>query len=299
MGDLLKGWEGFAWHGRASGKMPRQFPCPEWQGDEPLTGKTILLHDEQGLGDTLQFCRYVKLVADRGAKVILGVQPPLVNLLAHLEGAAMVKGWGDALPPFDVHASLVSLPRAFKTDLASIPAPVCYLHSTPAARAAWEAKLGARSKPRIGLVWSGATDHTNDANRSIPLQVFANALPPGCEYVCLQKEVRDADSAVLRARSDITYFGDDLKDFTDTAALCDLMDIVVSVDTSVAHLAGAMGRPLWLLLPFNADWRWLLERTDSPWYPTARLFRQTAFGKWDDVLGRVRAALAQKCDGRE
>lgn len=290
MGSYAQGWEKYEWRWRVKGKVARSFPRPMWQGED-LQGKTILLHDEQGLGDTLQFCRYATVVAGLGAHVILGVQKPLVPLLSGLEGVSHVAGWGDAVPAFDFHCPLLSLPRALKTDAASIPASPRYLASTPRKLAEWSAVLGAKTKPRIGLTWSGSTVEFDLLRRSLPLAALTKILSPEFEYISLQKEIKESDRAVLDSRVDIRHFGDRLKDFSDTAALCDLMDLVISIDTSVAHLAGATGRPLWLLLPFNPDWRWLLEREDSPWYPSARLFRQSLRGDWDGVLARVQDAL--------
>jgi ADP-heptose:LPS heptosyltransferase len=200
---------------------------------------------------------------------------------------------GSALPPFDFHCPLLSLPLAFKTDANTIPSFKSYIGSIPGKVADWRAKLGERTKPRVGLAWRGSAMHKNDRNRSIALGDLVNQLPRQFQYVSLQKEISDADEEILGARRDILHFGEQLDDFTDTAALCELMDVVVSVDTSVAHLAGAMGRPVWILLPFIPDWRWLLGREDSAWYPSARLFRQEKIGDWAGVLDKVRTALPQ------
>ncbi len=289
MGHFEPGWAGYEWRWKreelAAGSL-RPFTQPLWLGRQPLAGQTMLLHAEQGLGDTLQFCRYAALVEARGARVILEVQKPLVRLLQGLDGVAQVVARGSALPPFDLHCPLLSLPLAFGTTLADMPPPA-RLAADPDKRARWAARLGARRGSRIGLAWSGSTTHDNDINRSIALADLLRHLPAGPQYVSLQKEVRAADRAALEARPDILHVGEDLEDFTDTAALCELMDGVVSVDTSVAHLAGTLGRRLWLLLPFNPDWRWMLERTDSPWYPGARLCRQPAIGDWDSVLSSL------------
>ncbi|MDP3310931.1 MAG: tetratricopeptide repeat protein, partial [Polaromonas sp.] len=289
VGHFERGWQAYEWRWKREALAPgllRSFPQPLWLGTESLEGKTILLHAEQGLGDTLQFSRYARLVAQRGARVILEVQPPLLRLLTGLDGVAQVLAQGSESPPFDCHCPLLSLPLAFKTTLSTMPPPLA-IEKNPDSMARWAARLGTGQRPRIGLVWSGNPGHNNDLHRSIALADLLGHLPSGPQYVSLQKDVRATDRATLEARSDILHVGDDLEDFTDTAALCELMDGVVSVDTSVAHLAGTLGRKLWLLLPFNPDWRWMLERTDSPWYPGAVLCRQPAIGDWDSVLSRL------------
>ncbi|MEQ1935217.1 MAG: hypothetical protein ABL962_15255, partial [Fimbriimonadaceae bacterium] len=264
-----------------------------WLGNAPLEGKTILLHSEQGYGDTLHFCRYAKLVAALGARVILEVQPTLLPLLANLEGTHQVIPKGDALPHFDYHCPLLSLPLAFKTDLETIPADIPYVFSDTTHAAMWRDKLGKKTRLRVGLVWSGSPAQANDHNRSIALAQLLPLLHEGVEWISLQQDVRASDAGLLSQRTDIRQFGDQLKDFADTAALVESMDIVVTVCTSVAHLAGAMGKPTWVLLCFNADWRWLLDRADSPWYPTARLFRQPAIGDWTTVISSVSKELAK------
>ncbi len=296
--DLLKtgnfqlGWIEYEWRWVDKGvNISRRFPHPLWTGAEQLQGKTILLHSEQGLGDTLQFCRYVKLVSDLGARVILEVQEPLMCVLASLEGVQQLVARGNALPPFDYHCPLLSLPLAFKTCLETIPSAQGYLTSLPSKRAQWEGRLGKKTHPRVGIVWSGSAAHKNDHNRSILLADLIRSLPPGIRYVSLQKEVREADQRTLDLHPGILDLGREITDFGDTAALCQLMDVVVSVDTSVAHLAGALGKKVWILLPFNPDWRWLIDGNDSPWYGLAKLYRQETRGDWKDPFQRVRADL--------
>jgi hypothetical protein len=267
-----------------------------WLGQQDLAGKTILLYAEQGLGDTLQFVRYVPLVAARGARVILEVQKPLLKLMQTLAGGAQVLAKGDPLPDFDFHCPLLSLPLAFKTTLATIPAPGAYLSSDPAREQEWRAMLGPARGPRVGLAWSGNPAHKNDHNRSIAFDKFAEMLTPACEFVSLQKEHREADARLLAA-SAVRDLSAQLADFTDTAALCAAMDVVVAVDTSIAHLAGALGKQVWVLLPEASDWRWLVERSDSPWYAGARLYRQQLGEDWSAVLARVRADLEALADG--
>jgi tetratricopeptide (TPR) repeat protein len=292
-GDFQSGWRKYEWRwGEKDLKETRRsFAQPLWLGKEPLKGKTILLHSEQGLGDTIQFCRYAKLVNDLGARVVLEVQPPLVSLLTSLEGVAELVARGSALPAFDYHCPLLSLPLAFRTNLDNIPATSSYLDASPTKVTQWTTRLGEKTKPRVGLVWSGSTGHKNDRNRSIPLGELLNHLPNDFQYISIQKELRDADKGTLEKRPDVLHFGEELKDFTDTAALCGLVDVVLSVDTSVAHLAGALGKSVWILLPFNPDWRWLLDRNDSPWYPSVRLFRQSQYDDWGSVISTIGETL--------
>jgi tetratricopeptide (TPR) repeat protein len=292
-GDFGRGWAKYEWRWK-SGSLAlrkRDFAQPLWLGEEAIDGKTVLLHGEQGFGDAIQFCRYVPLVAARGARVIVEVAGPLQELVSGLSGATQVISRGDPLPDFDYQCPLLSLPLAFGTRLETIPSPTPYLHAPAQASEAWQARLGPKTRPRIGLVWSGNATHKNDQNRSIGLLFLSPLLDTGATFVSLQKDVRDADAAVLREREDILHFGDALRDFSDTAALISNLDLVISVDTSVAHLAGALGKPVWVLLTCVPDWRWLLERNDSPWYPTARLFRQDDARTWDGVIACVREAL--------
>jgi tetratricopeptide (TPR) repeat protein len=299
MGDFERGWEGFEWRWKSAAisNTQRRFDAPQWTGAQPLAGKTLLVHAEQGLGDTIQFCRYAKTLAAQGAKVLLRVQPPLVPLLQGLAGVERLLVPGEPPPRFDVHCPLLSLPLALGTSLQSIPEGGAYLQASGphfAERlAAWQARLGARDKPRIGLVWSGNAHHKNDRNRSIALGTLARMVSTKARFVALQNEAREADAAVLAQRGDIAWFGAELVDFAETAALVAQLDLVISVDTSVAHLAAAMGKPVWLLLPVNPDWRWLLEREDSPWYDSMRLFRQTRRGDWSDVVERVAREIAR------
>lgn len=292
IGSFALGWKKYEWRWEDSARaFKRNFPHPLWLGEESLQGKTILLHSEQGLGDTLQFCRYAKLVSDLGARVILEVQEPLVGLLADHDGVTALVARGRALPAFDYHCPLLSLPLAFQTHLGNMPASTAYLVAPSAQVANWRARLREKKKPRVGLVWSGYAGHHNDQSRSFLLRDLLPHLPTGMQYISLQKEPRDTDRETLEQRPDILRLGEETKDFTDTAALCELVDIVVSADTSVAHLAGALGKPVWILLPFNADWRWLVGRDDSPWYASARLYRQEQFGDWSGPFRKVGASL--------
>jgi tetratricopeptide (TPR) repeat protein len=289
-GDLEPGWEEYEWRWRTSATAPwrRDFVQPLWLGEQPLEGRTILLHDEQGFGDAIQFVRYLPLVAARAAKVILEVQPPLKALLSGVEGASLVLGRGEELPEFDYRCPLVSLPLAFKTRLDTIPATVPYLSASEDRVIKWKQRLPASRTRRIGIAWAGNPAFNGDRSRSIGLPRFSPLLSvAGVEFYSIQRELREGDRDILNSHPHVVHLGDTITDFDDTAAIISLLDLVISSDTSVVHLAGAMGRPLWILLQYVADWRWLLDRGDSPWYPTARLFRQPEMGDWESVVARV------------
>ncbi len=293
-GRLAEGWVEYEWRWQTDQQREHQrgFSQPLWLGREPLRGKTLLVYAEQGLGDSLQFCRFVPQLADLGAQVVLEAPQQLLALLGSLGGSQRLLRHGDPLPPFDFHCPLLSLPLALgisEADLAATAAP--YLQPDPARTAHWREWMRERPDVRTGLVWSGSTGHSNDHNRSLPLEDFMAALPAGMQFVCLQKEVRTADQPLLDACPNILQVSAQLNDFSDTAALVAGLDLVISVDTSVAHLAAAMGKPVWLLLPFVPDWRWMLDRTDSPWYPSMRLYRQPGPGQWAPVLDRLHQDL--------
>jgi tetratricopeptide (TPR) repeat protein len=293
-GDFATGWQNYEcrWHTRNLRRAVRNLPQPLWRG-EPLGGARILLHAEQGMGDTMQFARYVPLVAARNATVILEVQPELLALFAGMKGAWQVIGRGDSLPEFAWHSPLLSLPRAFGTELATIPANIPYLRSNPSAVQEWSQHLQGDGL-RVGLVWSGNPLHVRDPQRSVPLdQLRALLAVNGTTFYSLQKGSAASQLLALPIETNLIDLGPRLEDFADTAAaLCNL-DLVISVDTAVAHLAGALGKPVWVLLTHAPDWRWLLDRDDSPWYPTARLFRQPAPGDWRSVIDRVANELQQ------
>jgi hypothetical protein len=220
------------------------------------------------------------------------VQPALVALMSRLEGVSSVVGRGDALPAYDVYCPAGSLPLALRTEVSSIPANVPYLAAQEERVSAWRERIGHLPSPRIAVAWSGSADHANDRNRSIAFARLAPLLAGG-SIISVQRELRDGDAEALARLPNVTHVGDALSDFDDTAAVMALADLVIGVDTSVVHLAGAMGRPVWVLLPFQPDWRWLLDRDDSPWYPTARLFRQPKPGDWESVIAQVRDALVK------
>jgi tetratricopeptide (TPR) repeat protein len=291
LGEYAQGWPEYEWRWGTPDLAPirRNLRRPQWYGDQPLAGRTILLHAEQGFGDMLQFARYVPLVAERGANVILEAPQALFPLLQTLAGVSQLICRGDKLPAYDLHCPLLSLPLAFRTEIATIPAAVPYL-SAPAERIEkWKRRLTGTGR-RVGLAWSG---RPYPRNRSVPFADLAPLLSlPDTTFVSLQQELSEEEQAQLALRPNILHFGEELADFADTAAVISELDLVVSIDTSIAHLAGAMGKPLLLLLLYSADFRWLTERQDNPWYPTARLFRQSIVGAWGDVVERVRAALS-------
>jgi tetratricopeptide (TPR) repeat protein len=294
LGDYRAGFEKYEARWRRTGMPPQTGRGrPLWLGDYPLARRTVLLHAEQGLGDTIQFARYVPLLAASGAKIVLEVQSELVTLMRGLPGGATILARGEPSPPFEVHCPLGSLPLALRTQPDGVPAPIPYLSADQVSLAKWSARVGAVERPRIAIAWSGNRDHFNDANRSLPFARLVPLFATAAHFVSIQRDVRNDDAEGLAAEKRVTHFGGELDNFTDTAAIIALADLVIAADTAVAHLAGAMGKPLWILIPFAPDWRWTLNGETSPWYPTARLFRQTALGDWDGVIARVAAELGR------
>ena len=295
LGDFDEGWKRYEWRWKNPlfRSRKRNFSQPLWLGEFSLEGKTILLHAEQGLGDTLQFVRYVPMVAALGAHVVLEVQGSLKPLLAQTKGITRILDTEEEHPPFDCHCPLMSLPLAFGTRLDTIPNSGPYLEAPSERIANWKDKLAA-GKLRVGVAWSGSEKHKHDSNRSISFAALAPLLTePGAKFFSIQREVRAGDAAPLSSNTNIVHLGGDLDDFADTAAVISHLDLVVTVDTAVAHLAGAMGKPTWILVPFWADFRWLQHRTDSPWYPTATLFRQPRPNDWPAPIDQIRAELRQ------
>lgn len=292
LGDYAKGWPKYEWRWKTAQRgTEREFSQPLWLGKESLRDRAILLHSEQGLGDTLQFCRYARHVSALGATVVLEVQAPLKALLSRLEGVAGVVARGEPLPPFDFQCPLPSLPLALASSLRGIPADRGYLRSDPEAVRRWSARLGPKRKPRVGIVWRGG--HVNP-RRSVPIAMIGRLVTDRVDFFCLQKDVNDAERLALGASPGIAVIADEIGDFSDTAAVVELMDLVISIDTSIAHLAGGMGANLWVMLPRNPDWRWMADRSDSPWYPGATLFRSTDYGDWSGVVARIATRLAQE-----
>jgi tetratricopeptide (TPR) repeat protein len=293
-GDFEAGWAGREARWKAHAVAYPKFFEPIWLGEGSIEGKTILICADEGLGDSIQFARYVPMVAARGARVILVVDDAAYPLLSALSGVAQCfpKSAG-MLPAFDMHCPMSSLPLAFATRLDTIPPGISYLPAPAESRVqAWEGRLGPHERLRVGLVWSGNPKHINDHNRSIPLRTLARILDLDATFVSLQKDARPDDRAMLRERTGLIDLTAEFTDFSETAALVSCLDLVITVDTSVAHLSAALGRPTWILLPYTSDYRWLLDRDDSPWYPTVRLFRQPESRDYADVIDRVRTELA-------
>jgi len=292
-GDWEEGWIEHEWRWQVKGaQRPRPFAQPCWTGQD-LTGKTILLYADQGLGDTIQFVRYVPLLARLGANVVLEVQAGLKKIAKRVQGATGVVERGHPLPPFDFYCPMFSLPLAFKTTLPSIPSEIPYLSVDAQLVDSRQEKLaGFAVGPKVALSWAGNPGHHNERNRSMNLsQLALLGTVSGVQFFSLQKGEAGQQAANPPPGIQIIDWTDELRDFSDTAALVAQMDLVISVDTAVAHLAAAMGKPVWLLLPFVPDWRWLLNRDDSPWYPTMRLFRQKHRGDWQSVIAEVAGAL--------
>lgn len=296
-GEFAQGWEEYEWRWRGGVRNLKapNLPQPLWQGED-LADRTLLVHSEQGLGDVLQFVRYLPLLVHAGAHVILRAPAALERLLRSSLAGVTVIGPNTPQPQFDFHVPLMSLPRLFRTDPGNIPAGAPYLAADPAAVAAWRRRLGADDNLRVGVVWSGNPNHKGDRQRSVAAAVLLPELiNSGVRLYSLQKDVRPADhTALLQLSHAVTDLSPQLNDFADTAAALCALDLLISVDTSVVHLAGALGRPVWTMLPFTPDWRWLLEREDSPWYPTLRLYRQKRRNDWSNVFESLRADLRRQ-----
>ncbi len=296
IGDYARGFAAYEWRWKRSG-MPttrRNYGRPLWLGEFPLARKTILVHSEQGLGDCIQFARYIPILARTGASVVLEVQAELKSLLSRLAGVSQIVVRGETLPAFDVQCPVGSLPLALKTELGSVPADIPYLAADEGRLAKWRPRLETLKAPRVAIAWAGNVSHANDRNRSIALAQLKPLWEAGAPgFVSLQRDLRPADVEELEKARGILHLGNEFDDLDDTAAVIALCDLVISVDTSVAHLAAAMGRPTWVLLPFSPDWRWTLVGERSPWYPAVRLFRQPQLGDWASVIERVGMELAK------
>ena len=290
-GDFPSGFEEYEWRWRRPDNQPRQLTAPLWRGENPA-GRRLLVYAEQGAGDAIQFVRFVRNLAERGARVVLECPTALAALFATVEGAEAVVCRGAALPECDWQVPLLSLAHRLGVTLGSIPNTVPYLRPPRERRLGLSnsGKPGGRLK--VGIVWQGNPQHENDRQRSLPFGLLESVLSlPGVAFYSLQVPAAPEGARPSAGGESLIDLSGLIHDFADTAALVSQLDLVISVDTSVAHLAGALGRPVWLLLPFAPDWRWLLGRNDSPWYPTARLFRQPAAGDWRSVLQEVREAL--------
>ncbi len=284
-GDMAAGWEELEWRWKTPHMLPalRRFAQAQWRG-EAGEGRTLLIHAEQGFGDTLQFCRYAPLAAARGLRVIMQVPRPLIRLLRSLPGVQRLIETGEEPPPFDLHCPMLSLPLALATTAATIPAALPYLQADAAQAAAWRARLeeGGGRRPSVGLAWAGSATMPLDDQRSLTTAHLAPLLEvEGVHLISLQRDHTPA------AGGPLTSFMDEMQDFADTAALLAALDLVISVDTAAAHLAGALGQPVWLLDRFDPCWRWLASRLDSPWYPSLRIYRQPRPGDWGTVLAEA------------
>ena len=295
LGDFERGFEGYEWRWRNPAVHPpmRDFPVPRWTGESDPEGKTIWVHCEQGYGDAIQFIRYVPLLHRRGARVVVEALPVLASLLLSVEGVDSVITRGDPAPFADFHCPLLSLPLALGVTATSPPCNAPYLSPPQDLSLAWRERLGKKRRSRVGVCHAGSATHGNDHRRSLPLKRLFDQLPTGADYYLLPTDLRDGDEDMLRDRPDVTWIGRQVENFSDTAAICQELDVVVTVDTSLAHLAGALARPVLVLLPYLPDWRWGLGRTDSLWHPTAQLFRQTAPGDWDIPLKSIQARLTE------
>lgn len=300
-GHYEKGWRSYEWRFRNRElDNPAKISLKDsWSGESPLKGRTILLYAEQGLGDTIQFYRYARLIRDRGAQIILEVQPELHELFAAQKDPFTIIPRGKAPPDHDLVYPLMSLPLALNTTLETIPDPTPYLQPDSQALKKWEALLGNKSRLRIGLVASGSQNHTEDRKRSINWHRLAPLFQLPCEFFCLQKDLREDDAGFLSGQPEVRNLSRAMSTFNDTAAIASLMDLVISVDTSIAHLSAALGTETWILIPQIPDWRWLLNRKDSPWYSAVRLIRQEHRGNWEQVILDVRMKLQDRLSSRQ
>ncbi len=294
LGELQRGFAQYEWRWKRTGMPDTRsgYRGRLWLGEFPLGQRTILLPAEQGLGDTIQFVRYAPRLARAGATLMLEVQPELKALLASVEGVASCHARGEALPAHDIYCPLGSLPLALKTGPTTIPADIPYLRADDAHIAKWRPTIEALPGKRVALSWAGHARHPNDRNRSIDLKLLEPLFAlEGVSFIGIQRDLRENDASLLARHPNVTHVGDKLADMADTAAIVAMADLTIAVDTSVVHLAGAMGREVWVLLPFSPDWRWTLAGEHTPWYPQARLFRQSALVDWPNVIAKVCDAL--------
>jgi Glycosyltransferase family 9 (heptosyltransferase) len=293
-GDFASGWQEYQWRWKTRDFQERGFSQPLWEGEKPK-GQTILLHAEQGFGDTIHFIRFARLIAERGGRVMVECQEELIRLLRQIE---FVEQWiprGRALPPFDLHCPMMNLPLVFGTTLRNIPGFDPPLVAPAEAAEHWRRRVGRTdSTLNVGLAWSGNPGSNINRDRSVPLELLQRLGEiPGVRLFSLQKgDTSEQANIPLRPGISLTDMTADLHDFADTAGLIAQLDLIISVDTSVTHLAAAMGKPVWLLVSFSPEWRWMLGRPDSPWYPSLRIFRQSCIGNWSDVIENVATALA-------
>lgn len=296
MGEFGRGWREYRYRYSLAHttQYERKVQRPRWSG-QPIPGQTLLIHDEQGYGDTFQFMRMVPWAkAKSGARVVLEVNAESVSLAKRLTGYDDIVVRGNLPPAFDMHCEMMSLPMAMELQLADLPGPMPYLTPDPARVDYWRLKLAHLPRPLVALVWAGRPTHTNDANRSLRLDQLAPLAMPGVSFVSIQKGPAESQAASAPEGMSLLSLSDGIRDFEDTAAILSLVDLLISVDSSPVHLAGAMGVPAWVMLPFVPDWRWLMGRTDTPWYPATRLFRQPKRGDWEGVMASMREELKQR-----
>lgn len=295
-GEYEEGWQLYEYR-RYKQDLKDSYPIyeqPLWLGQNLVSTQVIYIYPEQGLGDFIQFCRYITLVEKLGAKVVLKVPNPLYALIKTMKLSAKIVRNGEEVDEFDFHCPIMSLPLAFKTTVETIPSNIPYFFSDQLKKSYWERKFTYAAKSlKVGLVWSGSKDHKKDHDRSLRLEQLKPLFDLPVAFYSLQKEVREEDQATLSQLSQIQQYSQELNDFSDTAAMVDNLDLIITVDTSVAHLAGAMAKNVWIMISYLPDYRWMLDRDDSPWYPTAKLFRQPAVGDWESVIGNVKVALQE------
>ena len=301
-GDYANGWPlyEFRWHLTHRKAQATLFDSPPWLGDSTIVGKTILVHSEQGLGDTIQFSRYLPLLRDRNANVIVRAQPLVRELLSSLDGISEIFSPDDELPDWDFHCPMMSLPLAFGTTLETIPFPDPYLSVDKQLVKSWERRLGSTKKPRIAIAWRGNPENTNDRKRSIRLAEIHHLLNDSFDWICLHPDCTDEEAGMVNSSMHLIAPLNEATNLTDAAAICMIADAVITVDTSIAHIAGALGQPTFVMLPFHPDHRWLLNRTDSPWYNAIRLFRQNSDRAWhpvvEDAIASTMSFVKQRCD---
>jgi Flp pilus assembly protein TadD len=298
-GDFRRGWKEFEYRLEIMElrKGKRQCSRPRWDGND-LSGKRILLHPEQGFGDAIQFARYAPMVAECGGRIVLEIQPELHRLFQCLSGVEILAPQGKELPDFEVHCPLMSLPLMFDTTFETIPNDIPYLSPPVELVEHWRRYIATERRKKVGLTWAGNPTHRNDRNRSISFSRMNELMRvPDVQFFSLQKGPAEKQADFATPNATFIDITGEFADFADTAALIQHLDLVITVDTAIAHLAGAMGKPVWVLLPFAPDWRWMLDRSDSPWYPTMQLFRQKTPGDWNEVIERVTRELKKFVSG--
>lgn len=301
LGDFERGWREYHWRYSLShtARIERKVQRPRWDGRR-IEGKRLLIHDEQGYGDSFQFMRMVRWAKERsGARVILQINAEMLPLAQRMAGFDEIVVRGELPPAFDVHCEMMSLPMAMGLKLSDLPGePMPYLSASPKHLAKWRKRLARLPGPLVATVWAGRPTHVNDVNRSSSLSTLAPLGMPGVTFVSIQKGPKAVEAKTPPPGMNMIDLSDEITDFEDTAAILSLVDLLISVDSSPVHLAGALGRPVWVMLPLVPDWRWLLGRDDSPWYPATRLFRQQARGDWSAVVGAMATALAERVQQR-